>query len=201
MEATQDFSPVLRAQRESFWKTFAALKQEIHTQQPRVLSVGCGFGYEAEPILRTFPDGTYTGIDIDEDVIHGAKRTNKGVDKAVFEVADATERKGFGENPWDVVILKHPQALGSITYLNSSTYGKMDTEWGKILDNSIDATKTGGIIVATASSEQELELIGEHLSRFRNNVRVIKYEKNPNEAEQGAFRDEFIIVARKLQSL
>lgn len=179
---------VINEHRESLGKTFEKyLKTEVKSQNPRILSVGCGCGFEAEPALRIFPNAKYKGIDINEESLGLARDINEDISQAVFEIADATKKGSFGDKPWDLVILRNPQVPKEI-----------DQEWSEIIKNSIEVLKKDGIIFVTTSSEREKVIISQYLGRFDKNLKIIVNEENQHKTKFGSFRDDFIIIAKKL---
>lgn len=165
----------------------AAIPRDFRDGKPRMLSVGCQFGYEALPFLRMFPEGKYVGIDIDGRVISGAKRIHSGEANVEFREGDARMQANLGEEEWDIVLLRHPQMLGSI--MGEGTR----KDWDSIVGNSAKAVKPDGIILVTTFLPQEAELAKKALEQGGAHVqKVIQGDPNKREVE-----DFIIIVGKK----
>jgi len=162
-----------------------------------ILSVGCGLGYEAEPLLRIFPNAIYTGIDIDSDVIHGAGKTNKDLyGRYQFQTLDARDKDAFGSKPWDIVILRNPQVGGSNFDTSKKSTSKDD--WYKIIINSLEALVKGGTLFISVDEEHERDMVLRHINSFSNNISIVVDEPNKYPSRKGIFRDKLIIMAKKI---
>ena len=76
--------------------------EELKQRQFReLLDVGCGTGPMIELLLKEFPDGQYTGIDLTPRMIEVARAKN--LPHAEFLVGDS-ENLPFAENTFDVVV-------------------------------------------------------------------------------------------------
>lgn len=173
------------------------LAREIETylldkvgNKPRIISVGCGSGEEAGPISTIFPNSTYKGIDMSPAMIELAKETNISI-PGKFEVADATKKEAFDDQPWDVVILRNPQVTGGV--------GIMDEKWAKIIKNSIEALKKDGIVFITTPSEEERAIIVNYLGQFSEKLKILINQANQHTGGKRVFRDEFVVVAKKIE--
>lgn len=162
------------------------LKLQV-SEGPRMISVGCQFGYEANPFLDAFPEGTYLGIDIDERMISGAKKMHSSSDRAVFDSRDARDKEAFGTKKWDVVFLGHPQTQGS--YMKG---GATREDWEKIIGNSAQAITEEGVILATTHLPQEADLVEKYLKQAGlQTSRVV----NPKPVQQSIHAD--IVIGKK----
>lgn len=178
------------AQREALLQSLGKyLKPHVASPNPRIISVGSGFGMEAKPVLDLFPAGSYLGIDTKENMVMGARRVNKDVPRALFEVRDASIPESFGHGSWDIVILRHPQVELGITNEGGAL------KWQPIIDNSIQATKNGGTLVFTADSQGEREII---VAMIQGKTQIIKNEVNEFPTP-GVQRDASIIIAKKYE--
>ncbi len=114
----------------------------------QVFSVGCGFALEAQPILDLIPGAKYTGVDLGRyfpkaaDIRYHSDRVN-------VRSGDLTNREEFGNNPWDLVIIRNPKII--------SVEGGSDPNWEKILVNSELSVASNGYILVTAMSLVEME--------------------------------------------
>lgn len=165
----------------------------------RILSVGCGFAYESKPLLDIFPNAIYRGIDINEDNLMGARVSNPEIPVGSFEVGDATKQEVFGNIPWDIILLRNPQVLGSMGayldkgHLPEEVYGK----WGDIFTNSIHALKEdGGVLFVTVDSLEERKLVVDFLNQDKN-MQIIVDRENEHKIAKATFSDIFIILAKK----
>ena len=86
---------------------------EDPTAPLRILSVGCANAEELPAVLHTFPNASFTGIDINNGVIEPMDMLNKNNPRVTFRQGDATKREVFGQDPWDIILFRHPQFNGS----------------------------------------------------------------------------------------
>lgn len=200
--------------RESLEKTFGAyLKSEVRVERPNVLSVGCGAGYEAEPILQLFPSAKYKDIDISGSNIRLARRTNSDLPEDIFQVADAKSRDSFAGGPWDIIILRNPQItetlegltdflegkakVGKDWELNIRNGKKVSKDWALIIKNSIDFLKKDGILLVTTPSGDERVIILDQLKTPGKELEILVNEDNKHKAASGVFDDDIVILAKK----
>lgn len=192
MEIKQDIQQdtTREANRQILTRSFEQfLKPIVQKEDPRVLSVGCGFGYEAAAIRSIFQNPTYLGIDINKGIVGGAKKMNNDLPGDFsFEQADARNQEAFGTTPWDVILLRHPQVLGSV--LNPV----LENDWQSIIDNSCAALVRGGVVFSTVLSSEERVKVVKTLKR--NKMTIITDEINPLPAQNG-IEDWAIIVGQK----
>lgn len=188
METGEQDNGILEGYREPLKKTFSEyLKPFIKKIDPSILSVGCGFGYEAQPLIELFPQASYVGVDINEPLIKVAKRFNADVkDSAKFQVRDA-RIEDLGKD-WDVVILKNPQIYGSLIKEESSQ------DWEKIIRNSAKAVSEDGVIVVTSDTEAELDNIESVLRAPSVDIVLKERNKFPSKLPH---HDYFIMIAKK----
>lgn len=162
----------------------------------RIISVGCGFGYEAEPLLKTFPNATYTGIDIKADRIDAAREFNADLGgKCVFETADAGEKGAFNKGPWDMVVVRHPQVLGSIGSIRDPN---LQEDWVSIMENCISALNKGGVLFISTDTGVEREQILEWINTHSNEIKIVTDERNIHPSSKGIHKDSFVIVGKKM---
>lgn len=162
-----------------------------------ILSVGCGFGYEADPLLRIFPNAVYTGMDIDTGAISGAKEINNDLyERCEFQIADGRNKDAIGTKPWDIVILRNPQVSGST--FDTSKGSTTREDWRRILKNSIEVLGEGGMVFISVDEEHDRGIVLKHLNSFTGNVSIVVNEPNIYPSKKGVFKDSLIIMAKKI---
>lgn len=163
-----------------------------------VLSVGCGLGFDAKPIVDIFSGSVYKGIDNDPSLISNAKKLNADVDeRAQFEVEDATEAPLSEDGKYGLVLIRHPQVLGeTIIGGEAALPGTVET-WRSIIKASVKKTKKQGYIFASAMSVEENEKIVQYLEE--NGVEVlISLENGVKEDAKGLpFKDTYVMVGKR----
>ncbi|MGH8196404.1 MAG: class I SAM-dependent methyltransferase [Woeseiaceae bacterium] len=117
-----------------------------------LLDIGCGSG---GPLLRFVQRTGITahGIDVQKDGIATARRQaeeRKLIDRATFEVCDATGSLPFGDDSFDAVM-----SVDAISHMPNRA--KVLTEWGRVI-------KTGGKLLFTNASVLTGEATHEELS-------------------------------------
>jgi 2-polyprenyl-3-methyl-5-hydroxy-6-metoxy-1,4-benzoquinol methylase len=195
MENLTNENPSLReGYREKLRQVFNYyLKKQIGTDPKRILSVGCMFGLEAEPLLKTFPGANYKGIDIDREIIGAATRMNKDLTRAEFQLADAREMEAFGIEPYDIVVVRHPQVLGD---LNPGS--NLAKDWHTILQNSMAALRpNGALFVSTTDEDCEGNCVLDYIRHSREKMTVVISDENKFAYGSWPFKDNFIIIAKK----
>ena len=192
--------PFRERYRESLEKTFnkVLVPHFGRNQELSILSVGCNFGFETKPLLDLFPNSFYKGIDIDETTIKAARRFNEDVgiahmNRFNFEVGDLRNIKSFGNKPWDLIIVRHPQVLKGVLEAVSSP-----EEWRKIILNSIDSLSDKGIIFFSSDTREEASEILRDLRPSEKNLEIVINEENEFANEKGPFTDRFVIVAKRM---
>lgn len=156
----------------------------------RVFSVGCGFGLEALGVQQIIPTAHYEGIDSDPKAIDGARKFNSQLPPERFRQADALSQSSFGDEPWDLVIIRNPR-LGGMTILRNPY-------WGKVIANSINATKEGGFLYMTTLFELEYRRLIERLKLFPQIKVEDLPEEIPLELPKIPYEEKFALLARKL---
>lgn len=162
-----------------------------------ILSVGCGFGYEAEPLLRIFPNAIYTGIDIDSNIIDGAREANNDLyGRCQFQVADGRDKEAIEIKPWDIVILRNPQVMGR--YLDTSKYSTTREDWHRIIVNSIEALGKGGRLFVSVDMQHDRDIVLKYINSFTDTVSMVADEQNIHPSISGIFQDRLVIMAKKI---
>ena len=160
------------------------------TDPVRVLSVACGFGLEALGIQRVMPFAYYEGIDLNPDLFLLARRLNSHLPTERFRQADAQNPDSFGQDPWDLVMLRNPQ-LGSMRVIHNRL-------WSKIIANSVNATKEGGFLFISSLTGLEFSHLLEYLGFFPQ----LRIENLPHEIPVSLpeipLKDHFALLAKKL---
>lgn len=196
MEDSLENRPNIRDNyRSKLEKTFDYyLKNKVRDQPTWILSVGCNFGYEAGALLRVFPTAKYVGVDINKNVIKAAKETNRDLGKVKFQVGDARKRETFGEIPWDIIAIRHPQVLGTIM-----EEGSLDKDWYLIINNGMEALKEDGILFVSTSSMQERDRVISYINLSKK-MKILVNNENKFSSGVGVFHDNFVIVFKKLDN-
>lgn len=178
--------------RSAFGAYLSPLLEKRKGESLRILSVGCGgIASEAKPLIELFPNAQYCGIDIREDCIRGAGRVNESKERAVFAVEDACDPKAFGDRPWDVIIVRHPQVRGSI---RDTSEQSLRRDWATIFTNSMNALTKGGILFVSTDDLLERELVVHYVADKQ--LEVILNEENAFGG--GIFHsDRFVLVAKR----
>lgn len=186
--------PMREGYREKLRQTFSGyLKGRVEGEPKKILSVGCGFGFEAEPLLKVFPKAKFKGIDNDERIIRAAIRTNEDLTGVEFQVEDARKIEAFGTEPYDIIVVRHPQVLGEIEYGDN-----LAQDWYKILQNSMEALKPGGIFfVSTTDEDHEGGRVLDCIGHSKEKMTIIINDRNKFFYGSWPFKDNFIIVAKK----
>lgn len=166
----------------------------------RVLSVGCGFGYDVKPVLDSFPNSLYKGIDNNVGLISGARDLNLDVggESVHFEVEDASQVDSSEAQAYGLVLIRHPQVLGT-TIIGSGRkvdQGSIDI-WREILKASAEKTKKSGFIFVTTDSEYEEEKILEYLQENGINVLVQELNRITEDSTGLPHTDLYVIVGKK----
>lgn len=167
----------------------------------RILSVGCGFAYESKPLLDIFPNAVFIGIDIDEKSLLGARVSNPEIPKEAFRLGDAAKPETFGSTPWDVILLRNPQILGSMgAYLDKGRLPEeICGEWQSIFANSISTLKAdGGVLFIALGSNEERDLAVKYLNENKK-MKIIVNQENEHKIAKATFPDIFIIVAKRIE--
>lgn len=113
----------------------------------RALSVGCQFALEAQPLREVLPELDYHGLDTDSATLKAARMYNPDIPEGNFLHGDATDLGNFGQDDWDMIILRNPQVDP-----REKDGGYM---WGSILRNCSQKVKEGGWILFSAHTPQE----------------------------------------------
>ncbi len=169
---------------------FLPAELKLRKDKIRVLSVACGFALEAQAVRSVLPTSYYEAIDVEPRTIFGAKAFNPDIPSTRFRVADATRIEEFGQNPWDLIILRNPQLGGIEVHLSP---------WAKIISNAIESTKVDGYLFMSTHTDLEyanlrdfLRLDEARLTILENLSGEIPFTLPPN-----PLKEYFTIVARK----
>lgn len=179
--------------RNSLEKSFSCyLKEFVSKDDPSIISIGSGFGYEAGALQKIYPNMSYLGIDKNEQYQFGATKINKDIPGDIrFVTADARDPAFFENRNWNIVLLRHPQVQGSVW---SDEMGNV-RDWETILHNSAQAVSKDGIMVVTSDSEEEVAIIKRILSKSGINILIDEINKFPSKGTP--HRDFFIIIGKK----
>lgn len=160
----------------------------------KIMSVGCGYGFEADPLLKIFPNATYMGIDVDADVIGVIKELSPDLnERCLFKIADAREEDAFDKGPWDIIVLRHPQVLGSTIDPN------VKKDWARIMKNCVSAVNKRGVLFVSTDSEMEREQILEYINNQpRDKMEIVTNEHNIHPSSKGGHKDSFVVVGKKI---
>lgn len=170
------------------------LGQKREGEKRKILSVGCGFGYEAEPVLRIISNSQYIGIDIDEDYISSARAANRDVPDVTFETKDAQKEDAFIDKDfWDIILIRHPQVIPPFLSKNSRS------DWKKIFANSINALREKGVLFISTATPQERNAIISFLKENNETIDTVIDEVNKEYKSDPYinFDDHHIIMVQK----
>lgn len=192
MEITVGEKPSIRdVYRKNLEKTFNAyLKKEVKNEPERILSVGCMLGYEAGALLNTFPTAEYIGIDINEGLLKAAKLINIDQERVEFRLGDARGKEAFGNEPLDIVIIRHPQVLRGIE-------GRDLDNWQTIFKNSMEVLKPGGLLFVSTDSELEKSKVISYINSDQK-MKIILNRNNEFPTSKETFGDRHIIISKRL---
>lgn len=163
-----------------------------------VLSVGCGFGYDAKPVVDVFPNSTYRGIDNNTAHISAARRLNQDAGASVqFEAQDATEIPASEKGKYGLTLIRHPQVSGETIIGDDAVLPGNVEVWRNIIKASVEKTKKQGYIFATTMSVEEDKKIVQYLEE--NGVEVlINLENAVKEDARGLpFKDTYVMVGKR----
>lgn len=194
---------LIQGSREYLRKVIKYYLGNLETRLPKdgdgvlqVLSVGCSFAYEAQPVISIFPNSHFKGIDTDQTFIDGANTVNRDLPSEQIDlvVEDARETSEEEKDRYGLVIMRHPQVGGSDFEGKGSV-----KDWRQIIESSIQKTTPQGFIFITTQADNETRLITKYLKE--NNVNVLF--NNPNlfldDAPTGlSFRDPNIIIGQRI---
>lgn len=182
-------------------KEFAAIFSEYLPQDLKnrdtvdVLSVGCGFAYEANGLLATLPQAKYRGIDTNGLQVKAAAQLHHELPSERFqvEISDAFQANNLGEDN-DLIIVRNPDFI-----VNRATQ-ELQTLWDEVFGNCVGALKIGGYMFLTATEKAELEQTTRIINQDHR-ISIINYVI-PNAITQTAkdmpFRDDYITIAKRI---
>jgi len=161
----------------------------------KVLSVGCGFAYEATGLLDVLPQADYRGIDTDKLQIEAAVKRHQGLSSGRFraEVADIFQTNSLGEDN-DLIIIRNPAFTA-----NRSTR-EIQTSWTEVIINCTQALKIGGYIFLTSTNKAELEHTMAIINQD-NGIQIINGITHNDIRQSGEgmpFKDDYIAVGLRL---
>ena len=196
METNVDEKVLIRdSNRENLIETFDSyLKKQVDGEPKRILSVGCSFGYEARPILGVFPTANFKGIDINKKFIEVARDENPDLGNAIFQEGDATKKETFGEEPWDLVLIRHPQVCREM--FPADPKQDVAKNWEIIMQNSMEALRKGGTLFVSTITADERSVVLGYIKSSEEKMEVRVNRRNEFDANR-VFDDLFIIVAKK----
>lgn len=161
----------------------------------RVLSAGCGLGYEAKPVLSIFPNAHYRGIDINDGLIMGAKDVNRDLPPEQVELTteDAAHLEESEIGKYGLIIIRHPQLRG--TLLNNSLYGSHDM-WKNIIESTLKKVSSDGYVFTTVDDEEERDIMLDYLKE--QGMEILVNERNHGSTiSVPTYKDSLVILAHK----
>jgi SAM-dependent methyltransferase len=196
METTSTkMSEELVSHQEFLTKIFSSyLKKEVDRKPSNIISIGCKFAYEAQPILSIFPTATFKGVDIDRDSLMVARKENENLKNVMFQQGDATKRETFGKDPWDIIIIRHPQVLGEAFPENKNR--DLSKDWHIIIENSMEALRSGGLLFVSTTLPNERDMVLDYVNSSRQKMLIKLNKKNVFNTNM-PFKDDFITIAKK----
>lgn len=134
----------------------------IELRQPdrraRVISVGCGFALELTGLQQLLPDSYIEAIDKSADAVYAAQQWHPEFPQDRIRLVDATNRESFGEEDWDLIVVRNPQVEPDVGIISCS--------WEQILRNCFDKLKQNGFLYLTTLSQIEMQGLLGFLSQF-----------------------------------
>lgn len=160
-----------------------------------VLSVGCGFAYEAFGLLATLPQAKYRGIDTNVLQVEVAVRLHHELPSERFqvEILDAFQANNLGKDN-DLIIVRNPDFT-----VNRATQ-ELQTPWAEVFGNCVGALKIGGYMFLTATEKAELE----HTTAIINQdprisiINPVISNVITQTAKDKPFRDDYITIAKRI---
>lgn len=158
-----------------------------------VLSVGCGFGYDAKPIIDTIPDSTYLGIDTAKRSIDYANMFNPDLmqDPNIrFELQNIhdLDAKQFG-----IVVLRHPPVYGFRKEL--AARGE-SVGWEPELNASLTHLRDEGLLFITTEDKHFYNGLVSYV--VKKELVILSQGENLATVEQlSSQHDQFSITAQK----
>jgi len=167
------------------------------------LSVGCGMMLEADAYLHEFTGGKYFGLDITDhrniarmagaitEADESAGRVNFSLEDGATKAPDNPD--AFMNRPWKLIFGRNIEFAGS----------EVDkTTAAGILDNSIDALDSEGVLLLTNFNEVDSRLGEESLRIYeqQGKIRIIESGsiQNPDPAHRVPMQDSYFTVAVKI---
>jgi S-adenosylmethionine-diacylgycerolhomoserine-N-methlytransferase len=119
---------------------------------PVVVEIGCGTGYNLKNLIRKYPDGTFYGIDLSPDMIKQAQ-------------------KNLSEHQNKVTLLQKPYSGGHTLFdspvnliLFSYSLTMINPQWKELIDQAMVDLKQGGIIAVTDFHDSRNDWFKSHMS-------------------------------------
>ena len=78
--------------------------------EDNVLDVGCGAGWLSRLLAEQVPEGRVVGVDISDEMIRRARRSNADLENAMFVIGEAEEL------PWDANFFNHAISVEAAYY-------------------------------------------------------------------------------------
>lgn len=140
--------PLYISEYRSALERYAPVPEALGDKKVRILSLGCGIGDDAPPLLEHFGRrkgsaglAEYTGVDRDGQSIELAMRTREG-ENCTFIRADARSLWGVVEGEFDVLVFAHPHmALEGVSTM---------------IREGMAVHRRGGLLIATFYREDEM---------------------------------------------
>lgn len=131
----------------------------------QILSVGCLYADEAQPVSEIFSPAHFKGIELDQGRVNLARHANRDLpeDQIEFVMEDGREVLSGEENKYGLVIIRNPQLLGS----GSNRRTTVD-DWSRVFEASVKKTRENGWILVTTEDKSGVDLVTRYL--YKNKI-------------------------------
>ncbi len=132
------------------------LSRALQTENPDILEVGCGTGYNLEQLAKHFPNARLKGVDVSEDMLRrSAKRLARWADRiTLVEKPYGTEGQ---PEQYDLILFSY-----SLTMINP--------HWEVLLSQAQKDLKPGGLLAVVDFHDSPLPWFKRHMAN--NHVRM-----------------------------
>jgi hypothetical protein len=159
-----------------------------------ILSVGCGIGVEAEPLLRLVPDSTYLGIDNDSSMVWIGSTSHRDITLGSPPQFDTQDILTFDPGQkFSMVVLRQPPVGGD--RVSIARYGHV-IGWEDEADASVAHLADNGLLLVTTEREDYYAWLLRYMEK--QGLEILNQGLNSTlEAPKDAYPDQFVIVAKK----
>lgn len=128
------------------------IRQLPPLQEPIVVEIGCGTGYNLKRLVKHYPDGEFYGLDISPDMIARAEKNLRHHQNKVW-LLEAPYQKGHTllPKPADVILFSY-----SLTMINP--------QWKSLVDQALADLKDGGLLAVVDFHDSGFDWFKSHMS-------------------------------------